>query len=85
MNQIRANTPVPIKASLMNEQLSVQILGKWGLYACWLPGRPADTGLRAMGHTALSGDDAGERVGPWWVKYTQLYDPNKTFLIYDQQ
>ena len=21
-----------------------------------------------MGRTALSGDDAGERVGPWWVK-----------------
>ena len=37
--------------------------GKWGLYACWLPGSPADTRLRAMGRAGLSGDDAGERVG----------------------
>ena len=48
------------------------VLGKWGLYACWLPGKPAVTRVKAMGHSALSGHDAGERVGPWWVKTTQL-------------
>ena len=68
MDQIRANTPAPIKANLMTELLSVQMSWEMGLYACWLPGRPADARLRAMGRAALPGDDAGERVGPWWVK-----------------
>ena len=43
------------------------VLGKWGVCTCWLPGRPTDTRVRAMGRTALSGDDASESMGPWWV------------------
>ena len=72
MDQIRANTPAPIKANLMTEQLSVQI--SWGNGGCTRagsPGRPTVTRVRAMGRSALSGHDAGERVGPWWVKPLQ--------------
>ena len=70
MDQIRANTPAPIKANLMTEQLSVQM--SWGNGGCTRAGSPGDqqlrTRVRAMGRSALSGHDAGERVGPWWVK-----------------
>ena len=74
MDQIRANTPAPIKANLMTELLSVQM--SWGNRGCTRAGSPgpADTRLRAMGRAVLSGDDVGERVGPWWVELLGAFE-----------
>ena len=41
MDQIRANTPAPIKANLMTEQLSVQM--SWGNGGCTRAGSPGDS------------------------------------------
>ena len=47
MDQIRANTPAPTKANLMNEQLSVQMsLGNGG---CTRAGSPGDQQTREFG------------------------------------
>ena len=72
MDQLRANTPAPIKANLMTELLSVQM--SWGNVGCTRAGSPGDQQTREFGPwdaQALSGDDVGERVGPWWVKHLQ--------------
>ena len=37
MDQIRANTPAPIKANLMTEQLSVQCPGEMGVVRVLTP------------------------------------------------
>ena len=47
MDQIRANTPAPIKANLMTEQLSVQM--SWGNGGCTRAGSPGDQQSRELG------------------------------------
>ena len=47
MDQIRANTPAPIKANLMTEQLSVQM--SWGNGGCTRACSPGDQQSRELG------------------------------------
>ena len=47
MEQIRANTPAPIKANLMAELLSVQM--SWGNGGCRRAGSPGDQQTRELG------------------------------------
>ena len=47
MDQIRANTPAPIKADLMTELLSVQM--SWGNGGCTRAGSPGDQQTRDFG------------------------------------
>ena len=46
-----------------------------GVVRVLAPRETAVTRVRAMGPSALSGHDAGERVGPWWVN-TNLITAN---------
>ena len=47
MDQTRTNAPAPIKADLMNEQLSVQM--SWGNGGCTHAGSPGDQQTREFG------------------------------------
>ena len=47
MDQVRANTPAPIKANLMTELLSVQM--SWGNGGCTRAGSPGDQQAREFG------------------------------------
>ena len=49
MDQIRPNTPAPVKTNIMNEQLSVQM--SWGNGGCT--------------HAGSSGDQQTREFGPW--------------------
>ena len=63
MDQIRANTPAPIKANLMNEQLSVQM--SWGNGGCTRPGSPGDQQSREFGTWAARRFRAMTRANAW--------------------
>ena len=63
MDQIRANTPAPIKANLMTEQLSVQI--SWGNGGCTRAGSPGDQQSRELGPWAARRSRAMMRVNAW--------------------
>ena len=63
MDQIRANTPAPIKANLMTEQLSVQMsLGNGG---CTRAGSPGDQQSREFGPWAARRSRAMMRANAW--------------------
>ena len=63
MDQIRANTPAPIKANLMTEQLSVQM--SWGNGGCTRAGSPGDQQSRELGPRAARRSRAMMRVNAW--------------------
>ena len=63
MDQIRANTPAPIKANLMTEQLSVQM--SWGNGGCTRAGSPGDQQSRELGPWAARRSRAMLRVNAW--------------------
>ena len=77
MDQIRANTPAPIKANLMTEQLSVQM--SWGNGGCTPAGSPGDQESRELGPWATRRFRAMMRANAWghdelkchnWMKCT---------------
>ena len=63
MNQTRANTPAPIKANLMTEQLSVQM--SWGNGGCTRAGSPGDQQSRELGPWAARRSRAMMRANAW--------------------
>ena len=63
MDQIRANTPAPIKANLMTEQLSVQM--SWGNGGCTHAGSPGDQQSRELGPWAARPSRAMMRANAW--------------------
>ena len=63
MDQIRANTPAPIKANLMTEQLSVQM--SWGNGGCTRAGSPGDQQSRELGPWAARRSRAMTRANAW--------------------
>ena len=63
MDQIRANTPAPIKANLMTEQLSVQM--SWGNGGCTRAGSPGDQQSRELGPWATRRFRAMMRANAW--------------------
>ena len=63
MDQIRANTPAPIKANLMTEQLSVQM--SWGNGGCTRAGSPGDQQPRELGPWATRRSRAMMRANAW--------------------
>ena len=63
MDQIRANTPAPIKANLMTEQLSVQM--SWGNGGCTRAGSPGDQQSRELGPWATRRFRAMMRAKAW--------------------
>ena len=63
MDQIRANTPAPIKANLMTEQLSVQM--SWGNGGCSRAGSPGDQQSRELGPWAAPRSRAMIRANAW--------------------
>ena len=63
MDQIRANTPAPIKANLMTEQLSVQM--SWGNRGCTRAGSPGDQQSRELGPWATRRFRAMMRANAW--------------------
>ena len=63
MDQIRANTPAPIKANLMTEQLSVQM--SWGNGGCTRAGSPGDQQSRELGPWAPRRSRAMMRANAW--------------------
>ena len=63
MDQIRANTPAPIKANLMTEQLSVQM--SWGNGGCTRAGSPGDQKSRELGPWAARRSRAMMRANAW--------------------
>ena len=63
MDQIRANTPAPIRANLMNEQLSVQM--SWGNRGCTRAGSPGDQQTREFGPWAARRSRAMMRANAW--------------------
>ena len=63
MDQIRANTPAPIKANLMTEQLSVQM--SWGNGGCMRAGSPGDQQSRELGPWTARRSRAMMRANAW--------------------
>ena len=63
MDQIRADTPAPIKANLMTEQLSVQM--SWGNGVCTRAGSPGDQQSRELGPLAARRSRAMMRANAW--------------------
>ena len=63
MDQIRANTPAPIKANLMTEQRSVQM--SWGNGGCTRAGSPGDQQSRELGPWAARRSRAMMRANAW--------------------
>ena len=63
MDQIRANTPAPIKANLMTEQLSVQM--SRGNGGCTRAGSPGDQQSRELGPWAARRSRAMMRANAW--------------------
>ena len=65
MDQIRANTPAPIKANynLMTEQLRVQM--SWGNGGCTRAGSPGDQQSRELGPWAAWRSWAMMRANAW--------------------
>ena len=63
VGQIRTNTPGPIKANLMNEQLSVQM--SWGNWGCMRAGSPGDQQTREFGQWATRCYRAMMRANAW--------------------
>ena len=63
MDQIRANTPAPIKANLMTEQLSVQM--SWGNGGCTRAGSPGDQQSRELGPWSARRSRAMLRANAW--------------------
>ena len=63
MDQIRANTPAPIKANLMTEQLSVQM--SWGNGGCTRAGSPGDQQSRELRPWAARRSRAMLRANAW--------------------
>ena len=63
MDQIRANTPAPIKANLMTEQLRVQM--SWGNGGCTRAGSPGDQQSRELGPWAARRSRAMMRANAW--------------------
>ena len=63
MDQIRANTPAPIKANLMTEQLSVPM--SWGNGGCTRAGSPGDQQSRELGPWAARRCRAMMRANAW--------------------
>ena len=63
MDQIRANTPAPIKANRMTEQLSVQM--SWGNGGCTRAGSPGDQQSRELGPWAARRSRAMLRANAW--------------------
>ena len=63
MDQIRANTPAPIKANLMTEQLSVQI--SWGNGGCTRADSPGDKQTRDFGPWHARHSRAMMRANAW--------------------
>ena len=63
MDQIRANTPAPIKANLMTEQRSVQMF--WGNGGCTRAGSPGDQQSRELGPWAARRSRAMMRANAW--------------------
>ena len=63
MDQIRANTPAPIKANLMTEQLSVQM--SWGNGGCTRVGSPGDQQSREFGPWGARRSRAMMRANAW--------------------
>ena len=63
MDQIRANTPAPMKANLMTEQLSVQM--SWGNGGCTRVGSPGDQQSRELGPWAARRSRAMMRANAW--------------------
>ena len=63
MDQIRAHTPAPIKASLMTELLSVQM--SWGNGGCTRAGSPGDQQTRDFGPWDARRSRALMRANAW--------------------
>ena len=63
MDQIRANTPAPIKAILMTEQLNVQM--SWGNGGCTRAGSPGDQQSRELGPWATQRFRVMMRANAW--------------------
>ena len=63
MDQIRTNTPAPIKANLMTELLSVQM--SWGNGACTRAGSPGDQQTRDFGPWDARRSRAMMRANAW--------------------
>ena len=73
MVQIRANTPAPIKDSLMTEQLSVQM--SWGNGDCTRACSPGDQQSRELGPWATRRFRAMMRTNAWG--HDELRNENK--------
>ena len=63
MDQIRANTPAPIKANLMTELLSVHM--SWGNGGCTRAGSPGDQQTRDLGPWDARRSRAMIRANAW--------------------
>ena len=72
MDQIRANTPAPIKANLMTEQLSVQM--SWGNGGCTRAGSPGDQQSRELGPWAARRSRTMMRANAWGHDELKQYD-----------
>ena len=71
MDQIRANTPAPIKANLMTEQLSVQM--SWGNGGCTRAGSPGDQQSRELRPWAARRSRAMMRANAWGHDELKLF------------
>ena len=70
MDQIRANTPAPIKANLMTELLSVQM--SWGNGCCTRAGSPGDQQTRDFGPWDARRSRAMMRANGWGRGHGEL-------------
>ena len=80
MDQIRANTPAPIKANLMTEQLSVQM--SRGNGGCTRAGSPGDQQSRELGPWATRRSRAMMRANAWG--HDELRSPKELLLQISQ-
>ena len=86
MDQIRTNTPAPIKANLMTEQLSVKM--SWGNGGCTRAGSPGDQQSREIGPWAARRSRAMMQANAWGHDELSLFImPNVRdilFAIFDE-
>ena len=80
MDQIRANTPAPIKTNLMTEQLSVQM--SWGNGGCTRAGSPGDQQSRELGPWVARRSRAMMRANAWGHDELKLSNSQISYPIW---
>ena len=79
MDQIRANTPAPIKANPMTKLLSVQM--SWGNGGCTRAGSPGDQQTHELGPWDAQRSWAMMRANAWGHDELNLFSDSKTLQI----